>query len=248
MFTLIRPNSDCLLNTEVLTDHVSKLSNSDIHIWSVNRNNHSDQKSYSEHLLDEKEQSRAQKFRFKKDRDLFVIGRCITKILMAYYTNRSPKEVKIRPDVCGKPTSNLNLFFNLSHSGDQLLLGFSNSCIGVDIEKLNPQVDIKSVGKSNFSEVEFEILMNASDENKIATFFEIWTKKESFIKGIGKGLSIPLTTFNVTAQNGKVHWDLPSENMYGDWYVRKFGGNQGYRSAFATQSSTVNLSYFCLGE
>ncbi len=246
MTTIIHSNFEGLRNAQTLRNNVPSLSKSDIHIWSINRKVYDDQKSYTEYLLDENELSRAQKFRFKKDHDPFVIGRFLTKVLMAYYTNVSPENVKIIPDSCGKPTSDLKLFFNLSHSGDQLLLGFSHSPIGVDIEKEDPRVDTKSVGKSNFSKIEFKILMNASNEQKLSTFFEIWTKKESLIKGIGRGLSIPLTNFNVTAQDGKVDWNLPSENIYGDWYVQKFERNQGYMAAFATQRSMINLMHFCL--
>lgn len=243
---LIHTNPEELLPAQILSNKVTRLSNNDVHLWTINREVYNDHKPYSEYFLDDIEQNRAKRFRFKKDHDLFVIGRYITKILLAYYTNSTPQNVKISPDLCGKPTSDQNLFFNISHSGDQLLLGFSNSPIGVDIEKEDPRVDAKSVGKGNFSKMEFQILMNARDDQKLSTFFEIWTKKESLIKGIGKGLSIPLTDFNVTCQGGKVQWDIPAENIYGDWYVQIYKGKQGYTSAFATQNSAVNLSTFYL--
>jgi 4'-phosphopantetheinyl transferase len=243
---LIQSKTGKILTKDFLSNKVGRIQNQDVHLWSVDSRIYDKQKNYSEYFLDKNEQLRAQKFRFKKDHDLFVTGRYLTKILMAYYTNCCPENVKIIAETFGKPTTDLDLFFNLSHSGERLLLGFSNSSIGVDIEREDPRVDTESVGKSNFSETEFKILMNAPDENKISTFFEIWTKKESLIKAIGKGLSISLTNFNVTTQNGKVSWNLPSEDVYGDWYVQKFEGIEGYKSAFATQISHVNTSIFCL--
>ncbi len=88
--------------------------------------------------------------------------------------------------------------------------------------------------------------MNCTKDERVEAFFEIWTKKESLIKGIGKGLSIPLKDFNVINRNGKVLWDFPTEKNYGNWYVKNIETIQGFKSAFATQDEKVNLSYFCL--
>lgn len=244
MFTPITLYSENLQSSEVLSNKVPKLRDSDIHIWSVNRTIYENQKAYSDYFLDENEQSRAQKFRFKKDHDLFVTGRYLTKILLAYYSNCSPGSVKLIADTCGKPTCNLNLFFNISHSGNRLFLGFSNSQIGVDIEKEDPKIDVYTVGKGNFSELEFKLLLDTSEDQKLATFFEIWTKKESLIKGIGKGLSLSLIDFNVMAMDGKVDWHHQPKNPFGQWYVRKINSAAGYSSAFATQQFTSCVNHF----
>jgi len=228
----------------MLSNKVEKLEEQDVHLWEVDRNVYKDLKNYSKYLLNEDEKNRALRFRFRKDHDLFVIGRYTTKIMLAYYTDNTPENVKIIPDSFGKPACEMNLFFNISHSGDQLLLGFSNSEIGVDIERIDPAVDIEGIGKSHFSEIEFQIMMNCTRDERAETFFKIWTKKESLIKGIGKGLSIPLQDFNVTHQNGKVLWELPNEKNYGNWFVHNIETKKGFKSAFAIQKEKVNLSYF----
>lgn len=234
-----------IFDSQMLLNQVEKLEQQDVHLWGVHRNVYDEQKSYSEYFLNDEEQNRAQKFRFRKDHDLFVIGRYVTKILLAYYSGGTPESVNIIRDSFGKPKCDLDLFFNISHSGDQLLLGFSNSKIGVDIEKNDPKVDMERIGGSHFSEIELQKIMNCSRDERSEAFFEIWTKKESFIKGIGKGLHIPLKDFNVTDQNGKVLWEIPTEKNYGNWYVQNIETRQGYKSAFATQNELVDLSYFC---
>ncbi len=205
---------------------------------------YNDLKSCSEYVLNEDEQNRARRFRFRKQHDMFVIGRYITRILLAYYNGCTPENVKIIPDSFGKPKCDSDLFFNISHSGDQLLLGFSKSEIGVDIEWNNPAVDIERVGKRHFSEIEFQKIMSCTEPERIEAFFEIWTKKESLIKGIGKGLSIPLQEFDVTNCNGKVLWEVPNRQNYGNWYVHNIETKHGFKSAFATQMESVDLSYF----
>lgn len=238
-------NSVDIFDSQVLSNKVEKLKEQDVHLWGVNRDIYNEQKNYSEYFLNEDEQHRAQRFRFRKHHDLFVIGRYITKMLLAYYTDSSPESVKIRPDSFGKPTCEMNLYFNISHSDDQLLLGFSNSEIGVDIEKNDPTVDLERIGESHYSEIELQQMMNCTTDERVETFFEIWTKKESLIKGIGKGLNIPLQDFNVTSPNGKVLWEFPTEKKYGTWYVHNVETKQGFKSAFATQNEIVDISYFC---
>ncbi len=236
-----------IFNALALSNKVEKLEKQDVHLWGIHRNFYNEQKNYSEYFLNEDEKNRAQRFRFSKDHDLFVLGRYITKILLAYYTERTPESVKIIPGSFGKPACELDLFFNISHSGDQLLLGFSNSEIGVDIERNDPAVNIERIGERHFSEIELEKIMDCTKEERADEFFEIWTKKESLIKGIGNGLSIPLQDFNVTHPNGKVLWESPSEKNYGDWYVQNIETKQGFKSAFATQNKIVDLNYFCYG-
>lgn len=246
--TIYHQNLADIFDSQMLSNKVEKPEEQDVHLWKANRNIFNELKNCSKFLLSEDEQTRAQKFRFRKDHELFVLGRCITKIMLAYYTESTPERVKIITDEFGKPTCEMNLFFNISHAGDQLLLGFSNSEIGVDIEKKDPALDIERIGKSHFSEVEFQKMMNCTRDERAETFFEIWTKKESLVKGIGKGLNIPLQYFNVTSYNGKVLWKFPNEKNDENWYVQNIEAAEGYKSAFATQNEAVDISYFSLGK
>lgn len=240
-------NVEGILDSQILSDRIKKLGENDIHLLSVDRSVYDEQKTYSQYLLNTDEQNRAQRFLFRKDHDLFVIGRYITKTVLAHYTESIPERVRIIPDAFGKPTCEMNLYFNISHSGEQVLLGFSKSKIGVDIERIDPTVNIERIGKNYFSEVEFQKMMSCTGDKRTETFFEIWTQKEALIKGIGKGLKIPLQGFNVPGPNEKVLWEFPTENKYGNWYVQNIKTKQGFKSAFATQIERVNLSYFSHG-
>ena len=236
--------SEEIFNPKFFSNKIEKLGARDVHLWGLTGSVCNVQKNYSDYFLDDDEQSRAMKFRFRKDHDLYVIGRHFTKIMLAYYTDCTPDSVKITEGSFGKPSCEMNLFFNISHSGDHLLLGFSNLDIGVDIERIDPSVDIKRIGKRHFSKIEFQKMMSCAEDERVKSFFEIWTKKEAFIKGIGEGLSVPLKDFNVTSPNGKVLWELSPEKNYGNWYVHDIESNQGFKSAFATQSELVDISYY----
>lgn len=85
--------------------------------------------------------------------------------------------------------------FNISHSGDFVVLAVSDSEIGVDIEcKTDPG---RRVTERFFTEAEKSYVRNDDD------FRRIWTMKEAFIKCLGKGLSIPLRSFSVAKQDEK---------------------------------------------
>jgi 4'-phosphopantetheinyl transferase len=82
------------------------------------------------------------------------------------------------------------LKFNLSHSGDFVVLAVSDTEIGVDIEKIKPYN--KAVAKRCFTSAELEWL---SEENTNEAFYRLWTAKESIMKATGAGFSLPPQSF-----------------------------------------------------
>lgn len=72
--------------------------------------------------------------------------------------------------------------FNLSHSGDYLLLAVGDAPIGADIEKIT-KIRPKMMEK----------YFNPAEQKQVQTsgikkFFEIWTQKESYVKYTGEGI------------------------------------------------------------
>lgn len=78
-------------------------------------------------------------------------------------------------------------YFNISHSGRYVICVISDKEVGCDIEKM-----IKSnldIAEKFFNEKEIK---NITDDD---TFYRYWTLKESYIKYLGYGLTIPLNSF-----------------------------------------------------
>ncbi len=82
-----------------------------------------------------------------------------------------------------------NIYVNLSHSGKYAVCAVSDKPIGIDIQ-LCDKADME-IAKRFFAPDEVEYLENGGD------FFEIWVKKESFIKAVGMGLGMSLKSFSV---------------------------------------------------
>ena len=91
----------------------------------------------------------------------------------------------------GKPLSEkTDKGFNLSHSGDYIILATGEGAIGADIEKLG---EYKSgVAKRIFTDEELAYISEAPEER----FYLLWSLKESASKAIGKGINFDFKLFN----------------------------------------------------
>ena len=95
----------------------------------------------------------------------------------------------------GKPVAD-DIFFNVSHGGDYVV-GVASDCeVGCDIEKNgNAPLD---VAERYFYLSELEYIKSAADKSR--AFFTLWTLKESYMKMTGRGMSLPLDSFEVVPQ------------------------------------------------
>lgn len=130
------------------------------------------------------------------------------------------------------------LSFNASHSGERLLIGLGQGVdIGVDIECHRSLVDRDGLVRRYFSRAENEAYFRLPAEAREQAFFGCWTRKEAFVKALGRGLSFPLKDFDVGFSEG-VEGLLflqgnPAESE--TWHLEGFEPEKGYSAAFATQ-------------
>jgi 4'-phosphopantetheinyl transferase len=153
------------------------------------------------------------------DRVRFVLGRVLARQLIAVYLGTSAAKVCITSCAAGKPAlaaveQGDHLEFNLSHSGGALALAFSKTGpVGVDIEFLRPSPDFRRTVLRLFCPGEREFARRLAASDVAEQISRIWCRKESFLKGLGVGLSgardlqRPLTGSNssLPTANGE-HW------------------------------------------
>lgn len=80
--------------------------------------------------------------------------------------------------------------FSISHSQNIIAFTSHSSPVGIDIQKIDETSSLSAM--RFFTEQEKEYIQSSTDR-----FFEIWTKKEAYLKMLGVGLSKPLSSFNV---------------------------------------------------
>lgn len=91
--------------------------------------------------------------------------------------------------------------FSLSHSGDYAICSIGNKELGCDVERIK---DMRmNVAERFFTDSELAYLHKGRDASEVQRrMFAIWTRKESYLKAIGTGLSLSTRTFDVVTKDG----------------------------------------------
>jgi 4'-phosphopantetheinyl transferase len=156
-------------------------------------------------LLPESRRSRLRRFVHDIDCTRSLIGELEVRREACNQFNLGNCDLVFRADDHGKPRiANLpNFHFNISHSGNWVVVGFSTSAIGVDVERLGP-VDLSIAGKC-FTLEEISYVGGGSGavlpSDQAKKTLEIWTLKESYAKALGWGLLIPTRSYSVRKGN-----------------------------------------------
>jgi 4'-phosphopantetheinyl transferase len=152
-------------------------------------------------ILSPDEHIRAGRFRFDHLRRSFIFTRGTLRVLLGSYLSSAPEEIPFSYGPQGKPAiaKDTLLRFNISHSGDFVLLAFTREYdIGVDIEQIRSLPDMDDLAQRFFSSEERSQIASMPREQRERAFFACWTRKEAYLKAIGNGLSTRLDSFCVT--------------------------------------------------
>ncbi|HCB63884.1 MAG TPA: hypothetical protein DEP20_00725 [Fusobacteria bacterium] len=157
---------------------------------------------------------RALMFRDEKDQKRHMLGEVALRIALKEFGHRG--SFNLSREQLGKPKVDVKGFhFNISHSGKYVVLAYSDTEIGVDIEMLRERRI--SFYRDKFHPVEIEYV--DSSANKLKAFYEIWTLKESYLKAIGMGLNCELNQFYIIpTKSGEYTTSLTGLEVY-----QKFG-------------------------
>ena len=171
-----------------------------IHIYKSNLSPSIEEVKSWESILSEDEILRASKFHFMKDKNRYIKARGVTRTIIGSYLEMDPKDVYFKYSPFGKPSINgQHLHFNISHAQQYGLFAFSRTGdIGVDVELVKPEIDFDKLVSRFFSPSEAQVILGLDKNLKAEYFCKCWTRKESFIKAHGMGLSMPLDCFEVS--------------------------------------------------
>jgi 4'-phosphopantetheinyl transferase len=182
-------------------------------------------------ILSEKEREKAMEFRSVKDRNLYIAGKYLTRKAIGLHFKIKPDSIIFKADKYGRPSlfypKIKNFDFNLSHSGNTVVLAIADSEVGIDIEKIKP-VELK-IARNYFHKEEINFLYSKKGK-ELENFYKIWTLKESFIKTIGKGLSFPLKSFYFEFKRGN-DIKINPKSKWGEWHFKSYNISHKYKMA-----------------
>lgn len=119
------------------------------------------------------------------------------------------RQVRIAEGQWGKPflPDHPNLHFSLSHSGKWAMCALGNRPLGCDVEATG-RGNEKLTKRFFHPEEQQALAMLAPDTRPEwqREFARIWTRKESWLKADGRGLSLGMESFSVLADQPGIHY------------------------------------------
>ncbi|MGJ3647007.1 4'-phosphopantetheinyl transferase family protein [Sphingomonas sp. GlSt437] len=150
-------------------------------------------------ILSLPEQARAGRFHFARDRRRFIVRRARLREVLGAAVGIAPQRLTFRVNAFGKPALvESALCFSATHSGEHWAVAVSNVEVGLDIETHKPGIDHRDIAHGLFAPMEVAALTALPDTAAERAFFDIWARKEAFVKALGEGLSYPLDAFTVS--------------------------------------------------
>ena len=117
--------------------------------------------------------------KYNNDSEIFL------KEILSNYYNITKYEI-IKNQFGKKFLKNINLFFNISHSKDLIVLIIDTEAVGIDIEFHNHERRFEKLVDHYFFDNEKEEYKISND--KINYFYHIWTSREAYVKMLGTGI------------------------------------------------------------
>jgi 4'-phosphopantetheinyl transferase len=227
------------------------LAADEVHVWRIALNRPIEDFEGLRNLLAPEEISRADRFRFEKDRRRFVIVRGLLRLILGRYLDHEPSQLRFDYSDYGKPAlaaaqNASGLRFNLSHAHEMALVAVTRDRhVGIDLEHIRPIPEVEQLAERFFSPQENELVRALAGSEKLEAFYQTWTCKEAYIKARGEGLSFPLERFHVVSSPDEA---TPVLQVEGDpqeasrWSMRVLVPGPGYAAALAVEGKGWRLT------
>jgi 4'-phosphopantetheinyl transferase len=226
------------------------LRGDEVHVWRARLDGPSARTRELLSALSPDERERAWRFHFTKDRDHFVVARGLLRSILGLYLGREPGQLRFGYGPHGKPyligeNDQDGLRFNLSHShGLALLVVARARQVGVDVERVRPDIAGDGIAERFFSPQEVARLRALPAALQAEAFFNCWTRKEAYIKARGEGLSLPLDQFDVSLAPGEPAALLATRidaEEASRWSLMALAPGPGFAAALAAEGSGWRL-------
>lgn len=182
-------------------------------------------------ILSAPELAKAARFIRPADNRRYLVCRFVLRNLLSGYLGIHPSEIPFEVKANKKPMVK-GLEFNVSHSGDQILIAIGPEPIGIDMETIQPDFDFEPLLSDFFTKEEREQI-DVHPMDALLGFYTLWTRKEALLKATGEGLTDDMQTINSLTE--KV-----CRNGY-SYTVQSFFQHKQYIWSIAMLNATIPL-------
>lgn len=190
-----------------------------------------------EALLLPYELEKSLRFRQLKDNHRFIIRKAVLRIILSKYLRLPETEIEFIIGENKKPGLNpihkIELHYNVSHSGDWILIAVSDAELGVDIEQTDTEFDYTEVLRHSFGKEEIDYIQSKGTSKK--AFFTLWTRKEALTKATSKGLDDDFP--DIPCLDGKHQINTAMIWSEKNWVVSSFEVDKAYIGSIALSPS-----------
>lgn len=186
--------------------------------------------------VDKDKQIRIKRFAKYEDAQRTLIADILTRLMLCARLDMPPHKIEFSCNAYGKPYLKTYgaIHFNASHSGNWIVCAIDAKPLGIDIEHIKP-IDLH-IAERFFSVEENKVLEYTANDKKLEYFYDLWTLKESYIKALGKGLSLPLDSFSILKyEECIVLKSIADTNTY---YFKQYAVDRNYKLSVCGISST----------
>jgi len=226
------------------------LDDRQLHVWAFGLNPDQAAISRCAAVLSAEETGRAAKFRLERDQRRFTVAHGALRSILAGYLRCDPTTLSFTQSPRGKPSlegpeAKIPLHFNLTHSNEMALVAVTSiGPVGVDVECIRPLNDASGIADRFFSPRESQGLAALPPGEKPPAFFNLWTRKEAWLKATGQGISESLDKVEVSflpTQPARLI-SLPDDaGPTSDWALFDLKPAAGFVGAAAAWSAAIEL-------
>lgn len=159
----------------------------EIHIWKIPATDYTDNTLSN---LSGEERKKLTQLKNPRSKRVYFSSRQAIRKLFASYLKCSANQLEFAVHKQGKPFLSSHeraLEFNLSHSGDRILLAVSKSGpVGIDIEACRKLDNWEAIARKVFDQPTFQKFISSKDPE--TCFFHYWTEFEARKKLAGHGI------------------------------------------------------------
>ena len=215
-----------------------ELNDDEVHVWLVNAGAKDIPQDLLATSLSEDEKERAARFKFVKDRRLYIAAHAALRSLLANYLRvrrgrdsfclRTSWQTRAR-----SATSRQRFGVQSLPLPRGALVAFARQrAVGVDVEFVKREFSFDELARRFFTTKEVAALCELPQTLQREAFFKCWTSKEAFLKAKGTGLSGKLDEVAITLaadQQVRINASVP------DWSLTELTLCVGYQGALVVQ-------------